>query len=176
MDLTPPLRDVWVDERVVVGRSRIHGRGLVATEDLAAGQVVLRLGGRLLGSAELVELIATAETDPDGVYVDTITVYEGAHLVMPPRSVAHFVNHSCAPTLWHVGPYELAARRQLRAGEELTVDYGTNSGATGFVMECRCVSTHCRRRVTSDDWREPGLQLRYDGHWTPALQQRIERS
>jgi uncharacterized protein len=175
MDPSPPLPDVWVDERVVVGRSSIDGRGLVATEDLAAGHVVVRLGGRLVGSADLAELIDAAETDPDGTYVDSITVYEGAHLVMPPGSVAHFVNHSCAPTLWHVGPYELAARRPLRAGDELTVDYGTNSGATGFVMECQCRSTDCRRRVTSDDWRRPELQLRYEGHWTPALQRRIER-
>lgn len=57
-------------------------------------------------------------------YVDTITVYKDVDPVMPRRSVVHLSKHSCSPTLWHVGPYELAARRQVCAGEELTIDYG----------------------------------------------------
>lgn len=134
----------------------------------------MRLGGRLVSSADLRALIDAAAADPGHGYVDTITVDDDRHLVMPPRSVAHFANHSCDPTLWHVGPYELATRRDVRAGEELTVDYGTNSGAAGFVMDCRCGSPGCRTRVTSDDWRRPELQARYDGHWTPGLQSRID--
>jgi len=177
MDLKPPPGDVWADGRVVVRRSSIDGRGLFASDDIAAESVVLVLGGRLVGSADLADLVAAADRRAtDAAYVDSITVYEDAHLVMPPRSVVHFANHSCDPTLWHVGPYELAARRQIRTGEELTVDYGTNSGASGFVMECRCRSTGCRRRITSEDWRKPELQRHYAGHWTPALQRRIERS
>lgn len=43
---------------------------------------------------------------------------------MPSNSVVHVGNHSY-PTLWHAGPYELAARRDVRAGEEVTVDYET---------------------------------------------------
>lgn len=135
----------------------------------------MRLGGRLVASAELEVLIAAAESDPGAAYVDTITVYDDLHLVMPLGSMAHFANHSCDPTLWHVGPYDLAARRHVRAGEELTVDYGTNSGADGFVMDCRCGAATCRGRVTSEDWRRPELRARYEDHWTPALQMHIEQ-
>jgi hypothetical protein len=39
-------------------------------------------------------------------------------------------NHSCDPNLWWVGPYELAARRNLSAGEELINDYATSTAAT----------------------------------------------
>jgi hypothetical protein len=172
MDPEPPA-EVWVDERVVVGRSAIDGRGLFATDDLPAGTVVVRLGGELVDSATLSRLLAAA--DPDAAYIDTIAVDEDAHLVLPPGTTAHFANHSCDPTLWHVGPYELAARRDLRAGDELTVDYGTNSAAAGFAMDCRCGSPVCRRRITSEDWRRPELRLRYAGHWTAALQRRIDR-
>lgn len=137
--------------------------------------MVVRLGGRLVSSGELRVLIAVAGADPDADYVDTITVHEDLHLVMPARSVTHFANHGCDPTLWHVGPYALATRRDVDAGEELTIDYGTNSGAAGFVMVCRCGSADCRGRVSSEDWRRPELRVRYDGHWTPALQRRIDR-
>jgi uncharacterized protein len=176
MEPKPPPTDVWADDRVVLRRSPIDGTGLFAGDDIEAGTVVLRLGARLVTSADLAVLIAGADVDPTAPYVDTMTVHENAHLVMPSNSVVHVGNHSCDPTLWHAGPYELAARRAVRAGEELTVDYGTNSGADGFVMECDCGSADCRGRVASDDWCDPGLRVRYGGHWTPALQRRIDRS
>lgn len=145
---------------------------MFAARDIAVSTVVVRLGGRLVTSVDLRVLLADADTGSG--YVDTVTVYEGLHLVMPPRSTAHFANHACDPTLWHVGPYDLAARRHVSTGEELTVDYGTSSGADGFVMDCRCGAPTCRGRVTSDDWRRPELRARYEGHWTPALQSRID--
>lgn len=165
-DRLTPQPDVWVDVRLTVRASRIEGRGLFFTSDVGVGTVVLRLGGRLVSSDELAELL-------HGPYVDTITVYDDAHLVLPPNTPVHFGNHSCDPTLWHVGPYELATRRDVTAGEEATVDYGTFSGAEGFRMACRCGAAACRGEVTSTDWTRPDLQDRYQGHWTPALQQRI---
>ncbi len=136
---------------------------------------MLRLGGRLVTSTELDRLIADAECDPSRPFVDSITIYEDAHLVLPPATIVHFGNHSCDPNLWHVKAYEVATRRDVRAGEELTLDYATSSGAEGFAMECRCGSASCRGRVTSEDWQLPELQARYRDHWTPALQQRIDR-
>jgi SET domain-containing protein len=165
----PPPDDVWLDRRVAVRASPIEGRGLFATEPIPAGEVVLRLGGRLVGTEELAELIAVADADPQLPYVDTITVHDDEHLVLPAASPAHFGNHSCNPTTWIGGPYELVARRDLEAGEELTLDYGTISGAPGFVMACRCGSALCRGEVTSDDWRRPELRARYGARWVPAL-------
>ena len=172
--LTEPPETVWVGPRVVVAASRVEGRGLFAAEDIPSGTIVIRLGGRLVSSAELRDLIAQADADPAAPYVDTITVDDDAHLVLPPGTVAHFGNHSCDPTLWHVGPFDVAARRDVRRGEELTTDYGTTSGAAGFAMACRCGAPSCRGEVTSEDWRLPELQRRYAGHWAPALRSRIE--
>lgn len=100
-------------------------------------------------------------------------MYEDQHLVLPPGSDVHFGNHSCDPSTWLTGPYELTARRDLQAGEELTLDYGTISGASGFQMTCTCGSALCRGETTSDDWKIAGLQERYAGHWPPALAERI---
>jgi hypothetical protein len=163
------LAGVWVDRRVAVRRSPIEGDGLFASAAIAEGTVVIRLGGRLVTSAALAELIDAATT-----YVDTITVDEDAHLVLPPGTAAHFGNHSCDPDLWLVGPYELATRRPIAVGDEITLDYATVSGADGFAMDCHCGSARCRGRITSDDWRRPDLRRRYEGHWAPALQRRID--
>ena len=158
---------------VRVARSGIEGEGLFATAGLAAGTRVLRLGGRLVSTEELAALIAAADADPDAPYVDTTTVDEDVHLVLPPRSIAHYANHSCDPNLWHDGAYDVVARRDIAAGEELTVDYATSAGAPGLHLACACGAGCCRGEVTSDDWRLTELQDRYRGHWVPALEHRI---
>jgi uncharacterized protein len=168
-----PPQTLWVHPDVVAQDSEIEGRGLFATEELPAGIVVLRLSGRLVSTDELERLIEHANADPSRAYVDTLTIYEDAHLVLPPGSLIHFGNHSCDPTMWHVGPYEIATRRPIRRDEELTIDYGTQSGAPGFSMTCRCGADLCRGLVSSNDWRLPSLQERYRHHWVPALETRI---
>ena len=155
--------------------SPIEGHGLFFIEDVAAGAVVMQLGGRLVTTGHLEALIADADAEPEGSFIDSITIDPDRHLVLPPRTPAHFGNHSCDPSLWHVGPYSLATRRVVVAGEEATIDYATQSGAPGFRMPCRCGTTSCRGAVTSEDWRAGELQRRYKGHWVPALQALIDR-
>lgn len=175
MRAADPPPGVWTDPRVVVGDSVIDGRGLIASTAIATGTVLIELGGRLVSDAELEALLEDAARRPDAAFIDTITVFDGRHLVLPPGTPAHFGNHSCDPTLWHVGPYRLVTRRDVDAGEELTIDYGTNSGARGFAMSCRCGSPTCRGVVTDRDWVLAELQERYGSHWTPALRHRFER-
>ena len=134
----------------------------------------MQLGGRLVPTGQLEALIADADADPQAPFIDTITIYPGRHLVLPPGTPAHFGNHSCDPSLWHTGPYSLATRRDVLAGEEATIDYGTQSGAPGFRMTCTCGTWSCRGVVTSEDWRDEELQRRYEGHWVPALQALID--
>ena len=155
-------------ESVIVSDSAIAGRGLFTNQALEPGRVVLRLGGRLVSTAELARLL-----DESNRYVDTLTIFDDFHLVLPSGTTVHYGNHSCDPNLWHIGPYEIAARRWIEAGEELTIDYGTQSGAPGFSKACACRAAQCRDVVTSEDWRRPDLQARYAGHWVPALEERI---
>jgi hypothetical protein len=76
MELKPPPTNVWADDRAVLRRSPIDGTGLFAGDDIEAGTVVQRRGGRLVTSIDLAVLIAAADVDPTPPYVDTITVHE----------------------------------------------------------------------------------------------------
>ncbi|MBV9950314.1 MAG: SET domain-containing protein-lysine N-methyltransferase [Acidimicrobiia bacterium] len=143
-----PPPGVWVDPRVEVRPSAIEGQGLFAAEPIDAGEVVVELGGRIVDQAELDRLIAEG-TD----YVDSVTIDVDQHLVLPAGSIAHFGNHSCDPNLRVDRPYRLVAGRAVARAEELTVDYGTISGADGFSMVCRCGAATCRGVVTNDRWR-----------------------
>jgi len=170
--IAPPPSDCWLHSAIEVRSSPIEGKGLFARVAVPAGTVVSRLGGRLVSGAELERLIA----EPGAPYVDSIVVSETEHLVLPPRRPNGYGNHSCDPSLWWTGPYELAARRDIAAGEEVTNDYATSTGEPGFRMACCCGSALCRGTVTGDDWRRPELRSRYGDHWVPVLLDRIARS
>jgi hypothetical protein len=125
-----------------------------------------------VSSAELDRLIPEAVALPTSAYVDTITVYEDAHLVLPPATPVHFCNHSCSQPVARE-PYKLATRRPASAGDEATTDYATSFGADGFAMDCRCGTVGCLKVISSADWQRADLQGRYEGHWSAALQARI---
>jgi uncharacterized protein len=165
-----PDEHPWVDEVLVVAESHISGEGLFASERIECGRIVIRLGGRLVTTSEVQDLLVNASH-----YVDTLSVCDDLHLVLPSGTKVHYGNHSCDPNLWHIGPYEVAARRHIESGEEVTIDYGTQSGAPGFFMTCSCATDACRKVVTSQDWKLSHLQAIYAGHSVPALEERIRR-
>jgi hypothetical protein len=164
VEVPEPGAGCWLHPAVVVADSPIDGRGLFCTAPIAAGTLVARLGGRLVDGPEL-----RAVLDASTSYVDTITVLPDRHLVLPGRQPIGFGNHSCDPGLWHTGAFALSARRDIGAGEEVTVDYATQTAEPNFELDCRCGTSLCRGRVTGDDWRRPDLQVRYGEHWVPAL-------
>jgi hypothetical protein len=167
-----PPEEVWTHPAVHVDRSPVAGKGLFVAAPLDAGTVAVRLGGRLVTTAELHALFEASLASND--YVDRLAVGKDMHLVLPTQSAAHYENHSCDPTMWLAGPFELATRRAVAAGEELTIDYGSISDDDAFGMECGCRSIDCRGIITGADWRRVDLQERYEGHWPAGLQQRID--
>ena len=75
----PNDRDLWIDERLVVRTSPIEGQGLFASEAVPAATVVIRLGGRVVSSAELdrmfdatVRVISEAISAQRGVPIDQL--------------------------------------------------------------------------------------------------------
>jgi len=170
-----PEPDCWLHPDVEVRRSPIAGDGLFALASIASDTPVSRLGGRLVTGPELDELFAVAAHQPSRQYVDSITVGEGLHLVLPPGNPNGKGNHSCDPNLWWAGAYTLTARRDVAADEELTNDYATSTDSPEFTMACSCRTPCCRSMISGLDWRCADLQQRYGDHWVPGLVQRIRQ-
>jgi SET domain-containing protein len=164
----------WLHPHIQVLPSAIHGRGLFATQPLAAGTIVATLAGRLVSDEELHQLLAQAKASQR--YLDTICVDDDAHLILPPGQPIHYGNHSCDPNLWHTDARTLATRRDVHAGEELTVDYATQTTSADFQMPCRCRALACRHVVTGNDWQISQWGDSYQGHVVPAVAKRIEAS
>ena len=69
------------------------------------------------------------------------------------RHLSNFLNHSCDPNAWYDGEDQIVTRRDVAAGEEVTLDYGTYSFSFDHEMTCCCGTARCRGRVQRDDWK-----------------------
>jgi hypothetical protein len=162
----------WTDPRVEVGPSPINGVGMIAREPIREGEVVVIWGGVLFNRAEIEAGRARGHSIVD--------VADGVYLGGPieePLTTDDYMNHSCDPNLWLIDEVTLAARRDIAAGEELTADYSTWGGDPDWALPvaCSCGSPLCRKTITGNDWMLESLQRRYEGHFSPYLNERIRK-
>ena len=170
----------WIDPRIEVRPSPIHGKGMFATAPIEKGQVVTIWGGTLLLTEED---IATSKRARDWQAKGYIwgTIGEGLYLarLLGPgeQDLTDFINHSCDPNVWMQDEVTLEARRDIAIGEELTIDYAMFEGSEDWVppWACLCGSACCRGEFTGQDWRRKDLQERYRDHFSPFINERIRR-
>jgi len=88
----------------------------------------------------------------------------------------YYQNHSCDGNTWFQGDDSLVARREIKRGEEITIDYATFDSHYPFdtIDQCMCGSQFCRGKVTPDDWKREDVQKRYHGHFLTYLQKKID--
>jgi len=128
--------------RLRLGRSHIHGWGVYAAEPIPARHKVIEYTG---------ERISRRESRRRGLgprtYLFTLDNYwtlDGA----VGGSGAELINHSCAPNLYSwifKGHILYMSMRDIRRGEELTVDYRFSDKVKE--VPCRCGSAHCRGTI-----------------------------
>ncbi|GIK27417.1 MAG: SET domain-containing protein-lysine N-methyltransferase [Chloroflexi bacterium] len=149
---------------VVAEGETIHGKGLVATALILAGEVVSRLEPFQPHYAIAdVMLMSSEEID----HVLHIAYQNSATTLVAEQGDERFMNHSCDPTTWWADDNTLVARRDIQPGEELTYDYATTDITIPFEMTCRCGAANCRGVVTNLDHLNPDWQRQY-GEMIPA--------
>lgn len=150
-------------------QSAISGRGLVAVEPIAAGEIVAIKGGHIVDTATLQALPARLQNSE-------VQVATGFHLVALAEeeyeAVMLFINHSCEPNVGFAGNIVLVAMRDVAAGEELTTDYALFDDYDGE-MTCHCGTASCRGTIDGHDWQRADLQQRYGDYFSAYLLQRI---
>ena len=126
-------------DSLVVGKSRFAGRGLYAGRPIAARAKIGEYEGEAIGLRE-------ARRRARGRRI--VAIVELARRAIDATGMAHgfrYINHSCDPnTFIRCTPEraEFYARRRIRAGEELTCDYGESQH--NGTLPCRCGARNCR--------------------------------
>jgi uncharacterized protein len=146
-----------MSRKIALRRSPIHGNGVFAVADIPAGTTLAEYKGQRL-----------THTQADRRYADTVETGHTFLFTLNDRyvidanvggNIARWINHSCAPNctplLVEDGKGRLAhdkvvieSKRDIRAGEELTYDYGItlsepHTAKMKKLWACRCGARRC---------------------------------
>jgi len=125
---------------VIVGKSKIHGKGLYARKNIPARKKIGSMAGKIISKktarekARLNESISIVELW-NGKALDASTV----------NNELRYINHSCQPNTYmrtfnhHV---EFYALRSIKSNEELTCNYGPTHH--DGKRECKCGASNCK--------------------------------
>jgi uncharacterized protein len=163
--------DSWMSPKLTTKPSSVHGGGVFAVAPIRKGEVLVRWGGQVYTTQQVVD----GETnDQTACQID-----DDLYIAGPPDCAltgSDLMNHSCDPNTWMDDEVTISTRRDIAPGEEVTADYALWVAYPGYetIADCHCGSSLCRHRITGDDWKLPELQERYRGHFPPYLQRRFE--
>jgi uncharacterized protein len=152
-----------MSRNIRVRRSPIHGNGVFAAVDLPAGKSLVQYRGKLLTHAVADELYSeNVETGHTFLFILNDDYVVDANVN---GNAARWINHSCAPNCEPVleeaadgnrkkDRLFIATKRPVKAGEELTYDYGIElaDSDTKRIKElwaCRCGSPKCTGTMLS---------------------------
>ena len=136
------------DKLVRVGRTPV-GKGLFAKKRFQASNIIGEIEGELID-------------DPNYGSNYCLDIEDGR--MLEPQPPFRYVNHSCEPNCYFdifdvaldgTSPLTrrvfLIASREIKPGEELTIDYNWPSDAA---IPCRCRAPSCRGWIVSEDQLE----------------------
>lgn len=146
-----------MSKKIVVRRSKIHGNGVFAAKDIQAGEFIIRYAGLLRSHAEV---DAAYESEDETGHTFLFTLNDDYVLDANINgNDARWINHSCNPNCEseHVEAahgdtredrIEIKAIRRIKAGEELSYNYGIrlaerHTPKLKKLWACRCGSLKC---------------------------------
>ena len=157
----------WLSPKAQARPAGEKGWGSYAVEPIEAGETVAAFGGHILP-------LAVLEKFSDDRQSRSIQVDTDLYLVSGDTPDAgDMLNHSCEPNCGLLGQMLVVAMRDIVPGEELSFDYAMCDASDYDEFRCLCGEATCREIVTGSDWRDPVLQAKYAGWFSPYLARRI---
>lgn len=127
-------------KHIYICTSKIEGMGVTAGENIKKGEVIQHIKGEVK--------FMTIKSKKDSLsYPNWIGV--GKEKWIDPNYPNQFLNHSCNPNAGIGGKVTMVALKNIKEGEEITIDYSIIEGDDLWEMKCRCGSVNCRNIVRS---------------------------
>ena len=142
--------------RIQTRRSGVHGKGVFALTDFAKGETIIEYVGEIISWKEALRRHPHDPTDPNHTFyfhIDETHVIDALY----GGNSSRWINHSCKPSC---EPDEVDGRifikaiRDIKAGEELSYDYGLVIDAPmtpelKLEYPCWCGTKKCRGTLLS---------------------------
>jgi hypothetical protein len=138
--------------KITVSKSGIHGKGIIATRDIKKGEIVMIFKGKIIHWK--VHDQKSSLCGPNWVGI-------GKGKWMDVLSPGVFLNHSCNPNCGIKGKVETVALRNIKNGEEITIDYSITEIDDMWYMKCNCGEKNCRKIIKSVQFLPTKQFLKY---------------
>ena len=157
-----------ISPKVVKRNNALNNIGYFAIEDIKKGETVFIRGGHLLTKNELFSSSVINSYFPisDDYFLAARTKDEEENIKL-------YINHSCNPNCGMRGEITCVAMRDIKAGEEITQDYGLLDNSD-YKLECTCGAVNCRKIITGQDWKIKELQDKYYDYFAQYLKEKID--
>ncbi len=164
----------WTSQKVETRESMISAKGTFAKTEIKEGELIAAWGG-------YVKTYEDWDIYPESMQSldNTLQVHDNiliGSVFSKDIGDGYYTNHSCEPNAGIKGQILLVAMKDIQKDEEITFDYGTTLFGINFKMICKCGKQTCRKIITSDDWKIPEMQKRYDGWFSYYLERKIKES
>jgi len=141
---------------VTVRDARI-GLGIFASRRFSQGRTIGRIGGRVHHWRVLWKR--------GGSFLANCFRFGDDTYLAPGKGLGRYLNHSCRPNAAirkRANTLVLFAARDIRAGDEIVIDYSTITGDDDiYRMRCHCGGPHCRQWIGRFGLLPLPLQLNY---------------
>ncbi|MBA2745787.1 MAG: SET domain-containing protein [Flavisolibacter sp.] len=124
--------------KIIHAKSRIHGKGSFAKENIPARKRIGILGGQIISKFKARKMAVTKS-------IAVVELWNGWAIDASDEKGLRYVNHSCDPnTFMRNINYlvEFYALKDIAPGEELTCDYGTTHH--DGKLACTCGAVNCK--------------------------------
>lgn len=155
----------WMNPKLEIRETQKYGKGVFAKENVGKGEKVAIFGGYIVKLDE--------ETEDTGIQIEEDLILASLDHIEP----TDLINHSCNPNCGVKGQIFLVSMRDINKDEQITFDYAmclySKSEKDFYSFKCVCGETDYREVVTSNDWKIPNLQEKYNGYFELYLQEKI---
>lgn len=123
-----------------IKKSNTHGKGIFTEQNIKKGQTVFMITGKVVN---------WEVKDEESSLYGPNWVGMSKNKWIDPEGLANFLNHSCEPNCGIKGSRMVVALKDIKKGDEITIDYSITEMDQLWHMKCDCGSKKCRKIIKS---------------------------
>jgi len=148
--------------KLKIGKSKFHGKGVVALQNIKKGERIFDIEGKI------VHYLISNHKKAQKIDFNIIGLDKNTWI--KPKSFGFFYNHSCAPNSVIMKRTGIFALRNIKKGEEITSDYSLSEGDIFWKIGCTCGSKNCRKVIRSIQFLPLNIFKKYEKYVAPYFQ------
>ena len=137
-----------------ISNSKIHGRGIFANKNMKKDELIFVFKG-----IKLKKVPGPWQVGPNWLQVDIKTWVKPKE-----NSPGRYLNHSCNPNAGIKGNQLIVAIKNIKKGQEITIDYSMSETEPQWKMKCSCKSKNCRKIIRTYQHLPNKIKKKYKGY------------